>query len=41
MLPDFKSVVLPRVWKLGENGGSRSLVVNFNNYGSLWYNGIR
>ena len=34
--------VLPRVWKLGENWGSRLLtvIVNFNNDDSLWYSEI-
>lgn len=38
VLPDFKSVVLSGLRKLGES--SHSLVVNFSNYDSLWYNGI-
>lgn len=40
VLPDFKSVVLSGLWKLGESGSSHSLVVNFSNYDSLCYNGI-
>lgn len=32
---DFEGVVLPSVWKSGENWSSHGLVVGFNNYDSL------
>lgn len=36
---DIKGV-WPSIWKSSENWDSCGLVVDFNNYDSLWYNGI-